>query len=345
MPSETPPDFDGGGDGAGGGEPIAPAGGPLGLEVDENLWTHLEGLGDRAERVMVSHLLPGPGAREVEAVGALDDDLDRLLHSSGLERGAKTGFTVVGASRVHGYTVRGEVESQPASVYDVNHPSWHISLPSKPVPGKAILIQFGDAHSTLLPVLHGFNAVVDVARDQVVGVNYLPSPGTQRYGDYQRRAGEVEVLKALTAVATRDGRLVFDDVDAKDLARRIRQAKGIDPTMGLYAAYAYAQVGKYDQVFSVYGYMERDELRLPLIFDVVMLASRYRADVVEESRHRIAPLAPLLGAGWSLLLPGDALYSDFHGELRPHLIPALWTTFTADGTQRARALLEEGRLG
>jgi Caspase domain len=344
-PADLPLRGDGGeGVGVGGGLGVS-AGAEAGVELGENLWARLEGLGEHIERAKFSHLISGPGARRVEAIDMLDADLERLLQSSRFEPTTQTGFTVVGATRVRGYTRAGELDSRPASEYQVEHPKWQISLPPNASAEKAILIQFGDAHSTLLPLLPEFNAVIDVARDQVVNVNYQPSPGTQRYDDYQRRAAEIEALKALTAVATRDGRLVFDDVDAHDLAMRVRQAKGIDPTMGLYAAYAYAQVGKYEQVFSVYEYMEHDELHLPLIFDVVMLASRYRADIAEASGHRIAPMTPLLGAGWSLLLPGDALYLDFHGELRPHLIPALWTTFSADGTAVARVLLEQGRLG
>jgi len=329
----------GGGDAATGGD----VAGVVGVAPEPGFWDQVRSLGVEAGNVAGQHLR-AYGLRE-EKGAILEREFDRLLINSRVEPVAQTGFTVIGASRVKAFARGWQADARPAAEYDVERPHWHVSLRPSPAAGNAVLIEFGEEHSTLLPVFADFHGVVDIAQDRVANVNYIPSPGTSRYDEYRQRADELEALKALTAVATRDGRLVFDDVDANQLAGRIRQAKGIDPTMGLYAAYAYAQVGKYDQALSVYRYMKDDEQQLPLLFDVVMLASRQAPQIVEMSRARIAPLAPLLGTGWSLLLPGDALYLDVHGELRQHLLPSLWTTYDAEGTYIARRLLKEGRLG
>ena len=59
---------------------------------------------------------------------------------------------------------------------------------------------------------------------------------------------------------------------AQSFADKVRQLKVFDPTLGLYAAYAYAGAGVDWQVQSVAEYMKRD-LGCEL-FDVAMLAQR-----------------------------------------------------------------------
>jgi pentatricopeptide repeat protein len=185
---------------------------------------------------------------------------------------------------------------------------------------------------------------VVVKDGRVTSVNYVPSRNTPRYRQYERRTRELEEMKAFAAVASRTGRFVVDDLDVPMLANRIRQAKGIDPTMGLYAAYAYAQAGRYEDVYSVYRYMRDDEIELPVPFDVLMLATRLKPDASKDPRARFAPFAPMLSQGWALLIPGDPMHKEIHQKLRPHLTPSLWTTLDVSGVRLVRRAIRSGTV-
>ena len=120
------------------------------------------------------------------------------------------------------------------------------------------------------------------------------------------------------------------------LANKIRVLKGVDPTLGLYAAYAYSDAGIRLQVRSVRDFM-RDDLGGDL-FDVAMLARLMPAS------DRVAPFCPMLTQGWNLLEPKIIRAFSQVSALRPHLRQALWTTFDAEGFDIAREALQRGNL-
>jgi pentatricopeptide repeat protein len=206
----------------------------------------------------------------------------------------------------------------------------------------SILFEFDAGTGIVLPVLPGFIGTIVVDQARVVAVNFIPSDQTWRYGEYQQRAKQLDEMKAFAAIASRNGRFQVETESASTLADRIRQSKGIDPTMGLYAAYAYAQAGQYDDVYSVFGYMRDDEIELPIPFDVAMLALRFKPTLLTEANVRTAPFTPMLSQGWALLMKGDAMHRPIHEELRPHLLPALFATLDAEGVAIARAKILSG---
>lgn len=199
----------------------------------------------------------------------------------------------------------------------------------------------GGVRGIALAVVPEFIAsvVVDDA-GRVVSVNYVPSGNSSRFAAYQRREAEIEKMKAFAAVAARHGRFDVPTEDAAAFADRIRIEKALDPTLGLYAAYAYAQVGQYQEAHSVFSYM-RDDPALPVPFDVVMLATR--VDPAAAAGTRYGPFTPMLSQGWALLSPGDPMFRPIHQELCIHLVPSLWTTFTGDGVAIAARFLKTER--
>src|SRR5262249_25505304 len=76
---------------------------------------------------------------------------------------------------------------------------------------------------------------------------------------------------------------------AQRLADQIRVLKGIDPTLGVYAAYAYADANLTDQTRSVRSFMQGD-LGIDL-FDVALLAG---VGVGRKMRHTRCPRRALL---------------------------------------------------
>jgi pentatricopeptide repeat protein len=270
----------------------------------------------------------------------LTAEIERLKKTRGMGHfETETGFTVVGAG-----DVRVDVGGTSAEAFsDRDDPSVthvRVSLDDAGRPGASAVFSFAGGNGTVLAALRGFIGTVVVEDGRTVSVSYVPSDNTPQYGEYVKRAEELEDLKALVSVAARHGRFLVGDLDAADLAARIRVAKSIDPALGIYAAYAYAQAGRYEDAVSVYRYMSEDSPVVP--FDVVMLARR--AEPTAGEGASIVPFGPMLSQGWSLLMAGDSMHAQLHEELRSHLIPSLWTTFDADGIAIARDAVLSGAV-
>ena len=274
-----------------------------------------------------------PRARDVSLAAqlGLTAEVQRLQDARG--RGhfeTQTGFTLHGAQPVAAEAPGWRID--PAFP---EGPAWHWRFePAGNTASSAVLrYQTPDGvRGTVVAVVPQFigSVVVDES-GRVVSINYVPSDNSWRYAKYQRRAKEIEKMKAVAAVAAREGRFEVPVEKASAFAERIRRDKGLDPILGLYAAYAYAQAGRYEDVLSVFDYMRRDVLPIP--FDVVMLAGRLNAKAALAARY--APFVPMLTQGWALIAAGDPMFRPIHQTLRPHLIPSLWTTLTAQGADLA----------
>ena len=272
---------------------------------------------------------------------AFRSDIARLRQTRGRDHyETETGFTLFGVE-----SAKADAKTWRAQVFrEGPGQPIHVRLlpPAKPVRASSIVFEFDGKTGTALPVLRGLVGTVVVEDGRVTSVNYVPSSNNWRYQQYKNREEELERMKAVAAVAALNGSFVAADLPAGELARQIRTAKGIDPTMGLYAAYAYAQVGNYKEAYSVFRHMKRDE-ELPVPFDVVMLAGRFESAGGGGAHPLYAPFTPMLAQGWSLLTERDRLHKPIHQKLRRHLIPSLWTTFNKRGVVLARQEVLSGR--
>jgi pentatricopeptide repeat protein len=280
------------------------------------------------------------------------DDVTRLVRARGRASfETRTGFSVHGATEVAVAVQRWgndppfqESAGDPAGFGPAIHVRLHPRAGVDSRRPSSIVLQFDGDTGTILPVLPGFIGTVVVDRRSVISVSFVPAAGTSRFPSYEQRAPDLEAMKAFAAVASRKGRFEIEREHAAAFADRIRQDKGIDPTMGLYAAYAYAQAGRFEDAYSVFTYMRQDEIELPIPFDVVMLALRHQPNALAEPFVRVAPFAPMLAQGWSLLLPRDPMHLPVHAALRPHLVPALFTTLTREGVAIASHFAIQGKL-
>jgi Caspase domain len=193
----------------------------------------------------------------------------------------------------------------------------------------SVAISFGKGNATILAAVYGFVGSVLVEEDKVANVSYLPAVNGERWSDYTQVRDQLDRLRTAVATAAQYGEFRVDggpevrEKSAEQLADRIRVLKGIDPTLGLYAAYAYFDVGLRQKVRSVRDFMRAD-LGADL-FDVALLARVNIAD------RRIVPFCPMLTQGWNLLDSQKTIRVPEANELRSHLRPALWTTFDGDG--------------
>lgn len=200
------------------------------------------------------------------------------------------------------------------------------------------LIVFADGTSTALAALGGYVGSVTVARNGVINVSYVPARESPLYGEFSQP--KLRELHASVATAARFGVFRIEREGGARLADTVRMMKSVDPTLGLYAAYAYAQSGIADQVRSV-----REILRQDLnadLFDTAMLA---RGLVTPRDRENAFPFCPMLAQGWGLLRVKDVRLPKELDAARDHMRPSLWTTFDGEGTQLVVDALKQGRLG
>jgi hypothetical protein len=117
----------------------------------------------------------------------------------------------------------------------------------------------GDGRCIILAGLPGYIGHATFDKEGLSNVSYIPSANHWRWGDYIQRRDEIDRLRALVALAIDRNTFRVSSREAADqLASRIRILKSIDPTLGLYAAYAFSQGGNDRQILSVLEYMRGD---------------------------------------------------------------------------------------
>ncbi|UOG77654.1 caspase family protein (plasmid) [Hymenobacter tibetensis] len=249
-----------------------------------------------------------------------------------------TGFTIIGAELVTAVVSPAwTVERLPAPAARPDAHYLRLTVDAMALPSalatSTIVLEFAGETGALLAVLPGFIGVVVVERSRVVSVNYRLAPATRpQRGDAHTVAWEE--LKAVAAVTSRQGSFVLLDQQDELLAlTRFWQAP--DPTMALYLAYGYAERGRPDQVVATRQQLAGEDT-LPRLFDLALLTARHQAVYPAAAVTELVPLAPLLAQGWALLTPDSPLYQPWHGQLRPHLLPSFWSTYTRAGLDLVR---------
>jgi hypothetical protein len=241
----------------------------------------------------------------------------------------ETGFSFAGAE-----VLSAEINGQKSDPRDVFREGgqWHVRVDPQPGASLSALIQFMDGSGTCLAVIPGYIGSVVVESGRVVNVSYTPSQYAGRFRDrfqeFADHRAEIEERRAIAAAAAKRGYFRVEPDKGKKFGEFLRQFKALDPTLGIYAAYAYAQSGLMDNVDSVYQYM--DEVAP---FDVALLAGKLEPEGLKNGR--IAPFCPMLTQGWALL-DESVPVSPAVRVAAHYLKPALWTTLTDKGVEALR---------
>jgi hypothetical protein len=204
-----------------------------------------------------------------------------------------------------------------------------------------VLVELDRGTGLAIPTIPEFIAAVTVDEGEVVDVAYEPSEGTSRWEEFDQRAREVRALRAVAASASREGAFELEGADALEVAKRMQYAKGVDPALAIYAAYAYADIGRRDLIREMYTFMSED--LGAVLFDVALLARE------PDGRSRVGTtetfgFAPLLAQGWALPSSRLALPPLLAG-LERHVLPgSLWTLYDEAGVDRIRQAIAAGQV-
>jgi hypothetical protein len=201
-----------------------------------------------------------------------------------------------------------------------------------------VLLRFEDGTGTVIPALHEFLTALTFDDGELTDVSYEPSENSWRWNDYQSRASELRALRALAASASQHGRFDLDGDNAATIARRMQVVKGVDPTLAIYAAYAYHDLQMTGRIQEMMEFMLGD--LSVTFFDVALLARRL---VDKGIGHLpITGIAPLLSQGWALLNANRVKLPPALDGIQRFMRDSLWSLFDAEGVDRLKQALQSG---
>jgi hypothetical protein len=210
-----------------------------------------------------------------------------------------------------------------------------------PAPNVLLVLKNGDG--VLLPAIRDFIGALTFDDDgELVDVAYEPSANSARWGDYAQRAQEIRSLRAIASAASARGSFTLEGPQALEIARRMQVAKGIDPSLAVYAAYAYHDLQRRDLLRQMTDFMAGD-LDAPF-FDLALLARKLDKTTLRRGAPLLMGAFPLMSQGWALLRAFQVRLPPTLASLEECRRPSLWTVFDAEGVQRIREAFTQGEL-
>jgi hypothetical protein len=224
-----------------------------------------------------------------------------------------------------GFKLRGaqvKAVHSPRAPYEVVDPEGKLVRLDPQQGPVSVLLELRDGCGVLLPAIPEFLAELTFEDGELSQVAYEPSDNLPRWQDYAARQGELRALRAAIAAAAGLGVFRLTGDNALQLATAMQIAKSIDPSMALYAAYAYHDLGRRDRIREMQSLL-RGDVGITL-FDIALLAADDSLKQAQRDRVVLPPV-PMLSQGWSLLSAFKASMDPALLELQRHLRPSLWT--------------------
>jgi hypothetical protein len=294
----------------------------------------------RAEADAISDVLRNPSASLMSLSGVNRDEIEARVPDPSLDFTFETGFIIRDTGFVEaavGPKDRSEIHvlglaSDPRTIAVV------VNTKASELP---VVVRLADGRCVVLAALRGYQGHAQFDEDGLANVSYVPSFNSLLWPAYNARREQIDRLRALIALAVeRNSFRVRSEREAVQLAQHIRVGKTLDPTLGLYAAYAFAQAGIDRKVYDILRYMHRD-LKIHL-FDVRMLA-RAKPDRATIGNHCV-PFCPMLTQGWNLLSAYGVQVPDLLAHASRFLSNSLWSTFTGHGASIVFDAVKSGEL-
>ena len=274
---------------------------------------------------------------------------DDALNTAGTEASdierfeTETGFAVLGIRLRDAVILGGSIADLSSEGDGAGKPA--LIRVDSPLSACTIVVRFDNGSGAALAALKGYIGHVVVDDGNVVSINYVPSENNSRFAAFANRRAQLQRLRAAAAAAIRFGVFRIDDqVAARKLADLIRVEKSVDPSLGLYAAYAYSKGDSREELASVASYMH-DDLNADL-FDVAMLARREIAidRAPGPTSPTTVPFCPMLTQGWNLLRARGIKLPKVLEAAQDDLHRAVWTTFPADRMRKIFKAIGNGDI-
>ena len=206
---------------------------------------------------------------------------------------------------------------------------------------ESALLVFADGNGTVVPVVPGYLTALTFDAGELVDVALERSANHPRYADYQARIGELRALRGFASAASQLGRFRFEGPDALAIAERMQVAKGVDPALALYAAYAYRDLHQLDRLREMSACLRAD-LGCGL-FDVAMLSRELRDKTIDRQAD-VVPFVPMLGQGWDLVHAARLRLHPKLDGIRSRVSESLWSLFDRAGVAQLREALKSGEV-
>lgn len=208
-------------------------------------------------------------------------------------------------------------------------------------PCASVLLKFDNHACAVVPAIRGYLAALTFEEQELVDVAYEPASTNRRWREFQKKMHELRRLRAVIAAATQNGYFRLEADDAFGLARRMQYEKGIDPTLSVYAAYAYYDLQRRDIIQEMAGYL-RDDIGMAL-FDLLLLGRRLVGKELKP-QDQIVPFFPLLSQGWALLNANRVKRHPVLKSIEPRMKSSLWTLFEEGAFDPLRQTMAQGEV-
>lgn len=281
-------------------------------------------------KVVVADASP-PSPPPLPPDSSMDDEIERLFEAQGRDHfETQSGLTVVN-SRVRWAAVAGikdEDVFEEGGAYHVRGRNSQDRDRDGFYRASSAILELDDDIFSAAMMMAGFIGTISVGSNGVEYVGYLPAPDSDFIDSYENvtEARLRNVMARVSAIARR-GRFELAAMEAQEIADELRAYKHVNPTLGVFAAYAYDMAGRTDQVDDMLTYYEMRQQPVP--YDILQLSSFD----VEDCPVPAATSFPLLTQGWAYLDPW--VVDERVWEARSHLAPTLYATIIGD---TARAL-------
>lgn len=192
----------------------------------------------------------------------------------------------------------------------------------------SVVLELTNHQVIVIPVIRDVIAGVTVVGGELVDVSFEPSSNTVRYRESDERRRDVSRrVRAVAASSSRTGRLRARGEVADAMRELLRSPSGIDPTLALYAAYAYEDLGEIGSIETTSDRMYGD-LRATFL-DLDLLAGRLN-NMFVGADSGVVPFVPLLTRGWSLLRAYGVRLPRFVEELAFTVHDSVWSAYPTD---------------
>jgi hypothetical protein len=199
----------------------------------------------------------------------------------------------------------------------------------------------GATLGTVIPAIQEFIAGLTCGDGELMDVAYEPSANTWRADVYKQRADEVRALRAIASSASLHGRFRLDKSDAAEIGPKMQYAKSIDPTLAVYAAYAYHDLGDVKRIREMSGYLKGD---IGVTFFDLELLGRRLVDRMVNRDSRVVPFVPLLSQGWSLLRASSVKLHPALDGMQRSMRDSLWSLYEKSAFEKLKAALASGEV-